>query len=154
MGICSPWEFTWNWRDREAKRTWFCQDSAAGLQTGGGMARDDSMLGYISKCCSQQHRPGDHVMVMHSYISMNKSWNQLIRARSQIPLSAPLEAESLSRKAQACLRAREKNRRASENRFSLKCHELKQLSWRQIEQVKKKNEPAVAPADDLHGIII
>lgn len=39
-------------------------------------------------------------------------------------------------------------------RFSLKCRELKQLSWRQIEEVKKKNEPAVAPAEDLHGIII
>lgn len=36
-------------------------------------------------------------------------------------------------------------------RFSLKCRELKR---RQIEEVKKKNEPAVAPADDLHGIII
>lgn len=92
----------------------FVRTQLQACRWGGGMARDDSMLGYISKCCSQQHRPGDHVMVMHSYISMNKSWNQLIRARSQIPLSAPLEAESLSRKAQACLRAREKNRRASE----------------------------------------
>lgn len=60
--------------DTEAKRTRFVRTELQACSGGGGgMANDSSMFGYISKCCSQQGRLEDHVMVMYSYISMNKS---------------------------------------------------------------------------------